>query len=148
MTARTDENVGRPGPCLKRAASRSANLRLKFASSSRGARRDIGVYFAELRGVNIFRRSNLATAVAVLLIVLAVSPVTAPFSTLTFAGTARRGASVVHKTVDSLKTIQLKILVASGFDGRTEILALIESPVRFLSASVDRESTLFAVLRI
>ena len=83
-----------------------------------------------------------------LLVVLAISPVTGPFSTLSFARTAHRGASVAHKTVDSLKTIHLNILVASGFDGRTEILALIESPVRFLGASVDRESTLFAVLRI
>ena len=83
-----------------------------------------------------------------LLLVLAVSPVTAPFSTLSVARTAHRGASVVHKTVDSLRTIQLNIVVASGFDGRTEILALIESPVRFLGASADRGSTLFAVLRI
>jgi len=58
-----------------------------------------------LRGVSIFRRSSLSTAVAVLLILLAVSPVTAPFSTISFAGTAHRGASVVHKTTDSLGEI-------------------------------------------
>jgi hypothetical protein len=101
-----------------------------------------------LHGVNVFRRSNLSSAVALLLVVLAVSPVTAPFSTLSFAGTTHHGASVVHKTVDSLKTIQHSIVVASGFDGRTEIPAVIESPLRFQSASVDRDTTLFAVLRI
>ena len=95
-----------------------------------------------------FRRSDLFPAVGVLLIVLAVSPVTAPFSTLSFAATAHRPATVVHKTVDPLKTIHGNIMVASGFDGRTDILRLIESPVRFLGAAVDREPTLFAVLRI
>jgi hypothetical protein len=101
-----------------------------------------------LRGVPAFRRSNLSTAVAALLVVLAVSTVTAPFSTLSFAATPHHGASVVHKTVDSLKTIYDDITVVGGFDGRTAILPLIESPARFLDASVDHESTLFAVLRI
>ena len=83
-----------------------------------------------------------------LLIVLAASPVTAPFSKLSFAATPHRADSVVHKAVVSLKTIYGNVMVASGFDGRTEVLPRIESPVRFLNAAVDRESTLFAVLRI
>jgi hypothetical protein len=101
-----------------------------------------------LHGVTGSCRSHLSAAVAVLLVVLALSPSTSPFSKLSFAAIPHHTASVLARTADPFKTIYDKITVVSGVDGRTAIVPLIELPVRFLSASVDRDSIELAVLRI
>jgi hypothetical protein len=120
----------------------------EIACFSGGARCDIGVDFAQLRGVTAFRRSYAFSTVAALLIVLAASPVTTPFSALCFAATAHHGASVLQRTGQALRTGAHSIVFARNVDGRTAILRLIDSPVRFRGAAFDRESTFFAVLRI
>jgi hypothetical protein len=120
----------------------------EIARFSGGARLDIGVDFAQLRSVTTFRRGYAFSIVAALLIVFAVSPATAPFSALRFGGTLHPGASVLQRTGQSLRTGAQSIVFASNVDGRTVIRRLIESPVGFIGAAFDRESTLFAVLRI
>jgi hypothetical protein len=102
-----------------------------------------------LRGVTTFRRSSAFTVFAALLIMLGLSPVTAPFSVLSFAAAAHRGASVVvHRTVPPVRTGAQSFVFVSSVDGRTAIVRLAELPLRFLGSASDRESTLFAVLRI
>jgi hypothetical protein len=120
----------------------------EIACSSGRTGCDIGVDFAQSRGVITFRRRCPFSTVAALLIVLAVSPVTAPFSALRLAGTRHPGVSVLDRTGQPLRTGAHSIVFASNVDGRTAILRLVESPVRFLGAAFDREPALFAVLRL
>src|SRR6188508_2847094 len=66
------------------AGERGAVFTRKFACACRARRCDIGVDFAVTRSVRNFRRSAPFMAVAVLLLGLCASPVTAPFSTFLF----------------------------------------------------------------
>jgi hypothetical protein len=155
LFSNSDDHVG--DVCQNRRECRSfaasadstfANSRLKLRVFDAAPIATLVSILHNCAGVITFRRNHLPTAVAVLLVALAVSPVTASFSKLSFAAIAHRSTSVELKTVYSLKSVRDHVMVPSGVDRRTAFVPLIESPVRFVSASVERESTRFAVLRL
>ena len=98
--------------------------------------------------VSSFRRSALLSAVAALLVLLGVSPVTAPFSTLSFADIGHQGGTVLHKTGESPNADHHNILVTNTIDGRPEIAPLVDGPIGVRRCAAAIERILPAVLRI
>jgi hypothetical protein len=144
----SDENVCSFRDDVERAADRFFNFLRKNIQFVTFAVSDIGVHFAASPAVSSFRRSALLSAVATWLVLLGVSPVTAPFSTFSFVDIGHHGATVVQKTGESLKANNHNVFVTDTIDGRPEMARLVDGPIGVPSRAPAIERVLPGVLRI
>ena len=100
-----------------------------------------------LGNVVCFRRSAAFSAVALLLLILSASPVTAPFSTFSFSDIAGRGLAAVHKTLENLTSDDHHILLSSTTDG-PEIVPQGEMPRSILGRAPEVKLLTHSVLRV